>query len=107
MLEYSLRKQMNLAKEVTPMANIKSAIKRAKLNKAKNLANSSDRSALRTSIKRFEGALTEDPEGAGTKQALQSAARSLDKAASKGLIHKNKAARKKSRLTKRLNSLAG
>jgi small subunit ribosomal protein S20 len=87
------------------MANIKSAIKRAKLSKAKNFANASARSALRTSIKRFEEALTADPDKA--QLALRSASRSLDKAASKGLIHKNKAARKKSRLTKRLAKAAG
>jgi small subunit ribosomal protein S20 len=82
------------------MANIKSAIKRAKLSKAKNLANASAKSALKTSIKRFEQTLTAEPDQA--EQALRSASRSLDKAATKGLIHKNKAARKKSRLAKRL-----
>ncbi|MCL1918008.1 MAG: 30S ribosomal protein S20 [Peptococcaceae bacterium] len=87
------------------MANIKSAIKRAKLSKAKNFENASARSALKTSIKRFEETLTTDPDQA--QQALRSASRSLDKAASKGLIHKNKAARKKSRLTKRLAKVAG
>lgn len=86
------------------MANIKSAIKRAKLSKAKNLVNASSKSALKTSIKRFEEALAVDPDQA--KQALQNASRSLDKAASKGLIHKNKAARQKSRLTKRLAKVA-
>ncbi|MCL1851891.1 MAG: 30S ribosomal protein S20 [Peptococcaceae bacterium] len=86
------------------MANIKSAIKRAKLSKAKNLENASAKSALRTTIKRFDEALAADPDQA--KQALRNASRSLDKAASKGLIHKNKAARKKSRLTKRLAKVA-
>ena len=82
------------------MANIKSAIKRAKLSKAKNFENASSRSALKTSIKRFEQAVAGDPDQA--KQALRNASRSLDKAASKGLIHKNKAARKKSRMAKQL-----
>ena len=86
------------------MANIKSAIKRAKLSKAQNLENASAKSALKTSIKRFEEALTTDPDQA--KQALRNASRSLDKAASRGLIHKNKAARKKSRLTKKLARVA-
>ncbi|MCL1789776.1 MAG: 30S ribosomal protein S20 [Peptococcaceae bacterium] len=86
------------------MANIKSAIKRAKLSKAKNFENASAKSALKTSIKRFDEALASDPDRA--EQALRNASRSLDKAASKGLIHKNKAARKKSRLAKRLTKVA-
>jgi len=81
------------------MPNIKSAIKRAKLNKIRNARNVAARSALKTSIRRFEEALVNDPVNAA--EAFKKACRALDKAASKGLIHKNKAARKKSRLAKK------
>lgn len=84
------------------MPNIKSAVKRVKISKARTLRNVSARSALRTALKRFESALRErDLETAQT--ALRRATRSLDKAVTKGIVHRNFAARKKSRLTKRLN----
>lgn len=83
------------------MPNIKSAIKRVELAKARTLKNAAARSTLRTSIRRFEEAISTDSETAAL--ALKKAARALDKAASKGLIHKNLAARKKSRLTKRFS----
>ncbi|AET70426.1 ribosomal protein S20 [Desulfosporosinus orientis DSM 765] len=83
------------------MPNIKSAIKRVELAKARTIKNAAARSTLRTSIRRFEEAISTDSETAAL--ALRKAARALDKAASKGLIHKNLAARKKSRLTKRFS----
>lgn len=83
------------------MPNIKSAIKRVELAKARTIKNAAARSTLRTSIRRFEEAISTDSETAAL--ALKKAARALDKAASKGLIHKNLAARKKSRLTKRFS----
>ncbi|HHY37101.1 MAG TPA: 30S ribosomal protein S20 [Firmicutes bacterium] len=83
------------------MANIKSAEKRARQAKVRRLRNISTRSAIKTAIRRFEAALT-----AGDMTAARAALRRttilLDKAAAKGIIHKNKAARKKSRLAKRL-----
>ena len=81
------------------MPNIKSSIKRAQLNKLQNARNVAVKSALKTSVRRFEEALVNDPENA--VEALKKASRALDKAASKGLIHKNKAARKKSRMAKK------
>ncbi|KLU59605.1 30S ribosomal protein S20 [Peptococcaceae bacterium CEB3] len=81
------------------MPNIKSAIKRVEIAKMRTLKNAAAKSALRTAIRRFEEALPTDAETAGA--ALKKAARALDKASSKGLIHKNMAARKKSRLTKK------
>ena len=79
------------------MANIKSAIKRAELNIVQKERNSGQKAALRTSIKKFEAA------GADDAQALYVlAAAAIDKAHSKGLIHKNKANRDKSRLSKKL-----
>ena len=76
------------------MANIKSAIKRAELNVKQNEKNSAQKSALRTVIKAFKANPTEE--------AFRAASASIDKAASKGLIHKNKASRDKSRLAAKL-----
>ncbi|MCY9669430.1 30S ribosomal protein S20 [Paenibacillus alginolyticus] len=79
------------------MPNIKSAIKRVKVSEKRRLRNASQKSALRTAVKAFETAVT--------PEALVIASKKLDKAASKGLIHKNAANRKKSRLAKKLNAL--
>jgi len=81
--------------------NIKSAIKRVELGKVRMLKNAAAKSFLRTTLRRFEESISTDSETAAL--ALKKATRALDKASSKGLIHKNLAARKKSRLTKRLN----
>ncbi len=87
------------------MANIKSAKKRIKVTEAKTLRNKMVKSSLKTAIKKYETAIL-----AGNKEeaktTLDSAIRSIDMAASKGIIHKNVASRKKSRLTIRLNKLA-
>lgn len=86
------------------MPNIKSAIKRVKQTNKRNAQNASQKSALRTAIKTFETAVSnKDVENA--KTALLNATKKLDKAVTKGLIHKNAAARKKSRLTKKFNEL--
>ncbi len=84
------------------MPNIKSAIKRVKVNEKKRVHNVALKSSLKTAIKRFEKSADENSENA--QVTLVSAIKSLDKAAAKGIIHKNAAARKKSRLTKRLAS---
>ncbi|EON71808.1 30S ribosomal protein S20 [Lysinibacillus sphaericus] len=81
------------------MPNIKSAIKRVKVNAKANAANSQAKSAMRTTVKKAENAVVANAENA--QELLQAAYKSLDKAASKGLIHKNAAARKKSRLAKK------
>ncbi|MGE7090924.1 30S ribosomal protein S20 [Lysinibacillus sp. NPDC048646] len=81
------------------MPNIKSAIKRVKVNAKANAANSQAKSAMRTTVKKAESAVAVNAENA--QELLQAAYKSLDKAASKGLIHKNAAARKKSRLAKK------
>lgn len=86
------------------MANIKSSIKRINTTKKKTLQNKSRKSALKTSIKKFEVGVIESAEN--SEELLRAAVKSLDKAASKGIIHKNAAARKKSRLTARLNKAA-
>jgi small subunit ribosomal protein S20 len=85
------------------MANIKSQIKRNRQNESRRQRNKSGRSFLKTKVKRFEEAL-EAGDGDAARDALQVVSRELDKAAGKGIIHRNKAATKKSRLAKRLNS---
>ena len=84
------------------MANIKSAAKRAKIAKVNNTRNRQAMSAVRTAIKNFEAA--HDVEQA--KATLAIAVKTIDRAASKGLLHKNNAANKKSRIMKMYNSLA-
>lgn len=81
------------------MPNIKSAIKRVKVNEKANAANTQAKSAMRTTVKKAEAAVATSAENA--QELLKAAYKSLDKAASKGLIHKNAAARKKSRLAKK------
>jgi small subunit ribosomal protein S20 len=87
------------------VANIKSQIKRNRQNEKRRLRNKSVKSALKTSVRKFnEAAATGDVEQATV--LLREAARKLDKAASKGVIHKNQAANRKSAIAKRLSSLA-
>lgn len=86
------------------MPNIKSAIKRVKINEAKRAVNATAKSAMRTAVKKAEAAVVNN-DAAVAKETYVEAARKLDKAAAKGLIHKNAAARKKSRLMKKLNTL--
>ncbi|SHG50388.1 small subunit ribosomal protein S20 [Jatrophihabitans endophyticus] len=86
------------------MANIKSQIKRIRTNEVARLRNKSVKSELKTAIRRFREAAD-----AGNKDealtALAKASRDLDKAASKGVIHANQAANKKSAMAQRANSL--
>ncbi|MCM2677870.1 30S ribosomal protein S20 [Alkalicoccobacillus plakortidis] len=87
------------------MANIKSAIKRVKTNDKRRAQNVAYKSALRTAIKNFEKKV-EAGETEGAQTAFAEATKKIDKASSKGLIHKNNAARTKSRLAKQLNGLS-
>ena len=80
------------------MPNIKSAKKRVKVAESKTLQNQMIKSALKTSIKKFDADKTEENYTAAVKK--------IDQAASKGVLHKNTAARKKSSLTKALNKNA-
>ena len=87
------------------MANIKSAKKRILVNRTKAERNKSIRSAVKTSIKKVEAAVAaKDKEAAAA--ALKVAISTIDKAATKGVYHKNDAARKVSRLAKAVNTLA-
>ena len=88
------------------MANIKSQIKRIKTNEKARLRNKSVKSSLKTAVRKFrEAADAGDAAAAGS--LLQAASRQLDKAASKGVIHANQAANRKSALAKRTESLSG
>lgn len=87
------------------MANIKSAKKRIKVTQTKTLNNRMVKSALKTTIKKFEVAVeAKNSEEATT--LYTSVVKSLDMAASKGVVHKNMAARKKSRLATKLKAMA-
>lgn len=81
------------------MANIKSQIKRNKQAEVARQANKSSRSSLKTQIKSFVAAAES---GEGDEKSLAELNKALDKAAAKGIIHKNKAANQKSRLAKKL-----
>jgi small subunit ribosomal protein S20 len=87
------------------MANIKSQIKRNKTNERRAVANKAIRTALKTSTKKVRTAVAEGDAEAALERSRE-AARALDKAASRGVIHKRTAARRKSRLAKAANSAA-
>jgi small subunit ribosomal protein S20 len=86
------------------VANIKSQKKRIKTNEIARQRNVAVKSALKTSVRRFRTAADSGDKAAATV-ALQTAAKALDKAASKGVIHKNQAANRKSALAKQVASL--
>ena len=86
------------------MANIKSQIKRIKTNEAARQRNAAVKSSLKTAVRRFrEAAASGDATAAAS--ALATASRQLDKAVSKGVIHKNQAANRKSAMAKKAASL--
>ncbi len=86
------------------MPNIKSAIKRAKKSEKRRLRNASLKSALRTAIKHADQAIASGDVNVAA-EAVKLAQKKLDKAVTKGIIHKNAAARKKSRLAQKLNAM--
>jgi len=85
------------------LANIKSAMKRAKTSEGENLRNRMDKSELKTAVRRFDEALK-----SGDKEAIETtfvtAVKTVDRSASKGVIHKNAADRKKAQLAKKRNA---
>ena len=86
------------------MANIKSQIKRNKQNEKAHQRNKAVKSELRTYVRKFREAV----EGGNAEEAtaaMRAASRKLDKAVSKGVIHKNQAANRKSAIAKRLAEL--
>jgi small subunit ribosomal protein S20 len=86
------------------VANIKSQIKRNRQNDAAHERNKAVKSALKTAVRKFREA-AEAGNAAEAKAAGLDAARRLDKAASKGVIHKNQAANRKSAIHKKVTSL--
>ncbi len=86
------------------MPNIQSAKKRVKVSEKKNLRNRIVKSGMRTMVRKFEAAVAADPQNAGAQLSATSAV--VDKAVSKGVIHKNAANRKKARMAKQLNKAA-
>ena len=84
------------------MANIKSQIKRNRQNERRRVRNTAARSEIKTRVKTTVSVVQagEDP-----TEALRTAVKRIDKAAAKGVIHKNQAANRKSRLMKRINAL--
>lgn len=87
------------------MANHKSAEKRVRQNTKRNAINRSNRSKLRTQIKKLRTAISGADKGVST-ELLNPTVSLIDKAVNKGLIHKNTAARYKSRLTKHVSELS-
>jgi small subunit ribosomal protein S20 len=85
------------------VANIKSQIKRNRQNEKRRMRNKSVKSSLKTAIRKFHEATA--AEGDNAEALLRAASRKLDKAVSKGVIHKNQAANRKSALAKRAASL--
>ena len=88
------------------MANIKSQIKRNRTNEAARQRNKAVKSSLKTAVKKFRTA-ADSKDSAAAETALHDASRKLDKAASKGVIHKNQAANRKSAMAKQLAKIAG
>lgn len=86
------------------MANIKSQVKRNRTNEVRRQRNQSVRSALRTAIRSFREAVEAGDKDKAT-ELLANASRKLDKAASKGVIHRNNAANKKSAMATAVNKL--
>ena len=90
--------------EVFGLPNIKSAKKRVLVAKVRNTRNKAEKSALRTAMKKFEAAAAEgnrtEAEG-----AYKVAVKAVDKAAAKGILHRNNAAHKMSAMTLKLNSI--
>ena len=86
------------------MANHKSALKRDRQSKVRRLRNRINKSKMKSAVNRVEQALVEGSEEQA-RESLQKAAAVIQKTASKGTIHKRTAARKVSRLTKRVNRM--
>lgn len=87
------------------MANIKSAKKRILVNQAKYERNKSTKSAVKTAVKKVEAAVAANDKEAAVA-ALSAATKLIEMAGTKGIFHKNNVARKVSRLTKLVNTIA-
>jgi small subunit ribosomal protein S20 len=87
------------------MPNIKSSAKRDQIGKARNARNRARRTALRTNLKKFEAALAEGNRE-NAMAAFKLAVKTVDRAVSRGILHKNNAAHKKSRMAKKMNEIS-
>lgn len=87
------------------MPNIKSSIKDVLRSKKAYESNKSEKSEMKTCIRKYDAAITEG-DRAAAEVAYKQAVKAVDKAANKGILHKNTAARKKSSMTLQLNKLA-
>lgn len=110
MLEYisatgNCAKHKITSEEVFGLPNIKSAKKRVLVNATKAAQNKAQKSALKTDLKKFEAAVAEGNRSEADS-AYKATVKAIDKAAAKGLLHKNNAANKKSAMTIKLNKLA-
>jgi small subunit ribosomal protein S20 len=85
--------------------NIKSAKKRVLLSRAANEKNKAAKSVLKTSLKKFDAAVVAG-DAAQTDSAYKAAVKTIDQSVKKGILHKNTAARKKSSLARKMNSIA-
>ncbi len=83
------------------MPNIKSAIKRVKVSEKKNLRNRMIKTGVKTAVKKFQVELATNPSAANVQLSATTSA--IDKAAAKGILHKNTANRKKARLARSLS----
>jgi len=86
------------------VARIQSAVKNIRKSRKRQVINRARRSALRTQIKKVR-LLLDKKDGASARQALPTALSTIDRAVSKGVMHRNAAARHKSRLTRHVASL--
>ncbi|MBQ3405314.1 MAG: 30S ribosomal protein S20 [Oscillospiraceae bacterium] len=86
------------------MPNIKSSAKRVQIGKINNARNKAVKSALKTDLKKFDAAVN-GGDKAIAEGAYKVAVKAVDKAVAKGIIHKNNAAHKKSKLTVKLNGM--
>ena len=86
------------------MPNIQSAKKRVRVSEKKNLRNRIVKRGMRTTVRKLNTVIAEDPQHA--VEALSNASAVIDKAAAKGVIHKNAANRKKARLAKQVSKAA-
>ena len=86
------------------MANIKSASKRVLLTQKATAKNKAAKSLMKTNIKKFDAAVA-GGDRSQAESAYKAAVKTVDRAATKGLIHKNKAARRKSSLTRKLGGV--
>lgn len=86
------------------MPNIKSAAKRDQLGKARNAKNKAERSILKSTLKKFDAAIAEGNRETAVG-AYKVAVKTVDRAVTKGLLHKNNAARKKSSMASKINAM--